>query len=120
MRYGIVINLDYESYPHEPVKCAYQEIQEALVAEGFWRDGRLFTLDASAAEAQQLARRAMEAVEARHTARGASIYPYIKEFFGFELRHTTNLLLPPADEISVSELADLDGVEGVEVIELRG
>lgn len=120
MRYGIVINFDYENHTHEPVKRAYLEIQEALIAEGFWRDGRLFTLDAAAAEAQRRARHALEGVESRYNARGETLYPYIKEFFGFELRHATNLLLPPADEIGVRELADLEGVSGVEVIELRG
>jgi hypothetical protein len=120
MRYGVVINLDYETYPHEAVKRAYLEIQEELAAEGFLRDGRLFTTDSSATEAQGLARRAVETVEARHNREGDSIYPYIKEFFGFELRHATNLLLPPTDEISVSELVDLEGIEGVEVIELKG
>lgn len=120
MRYGIVINLDYITYPHEPVKRAYLEIQEALAEEGFIRDGRLFTIDCSAAEAQQRARRAVDSVEMRHAARGESIYPYLKEFFGFELRHATNLLLPSSDDIRVIELADLAGVEGVETIELRG
>lgn len=120
MHYGIIINLDYVTYPHDQVKRAYHEIQEALAAEGFVRDGRLFTLAASAAEAQRRARRAIDSVEARHAERGESLYPYIKEFFGFELRHATNLLLPPSDEIRVIELADLAGIEGVEVIELSG
>jgi hypothetical protein len=120
MRYGIIINLDYVTYPHEPVKHAYLEIQDALAAEGFMRDGRLFTIDRSAGEAQELARRAVENVETRHNFDGESIYPYIKEFFGFELRHATNLLLPPTDEISVVELSNLEGIEGVEVIEMKG
>ncbi|HEY0720687.1 MAG TPA: hypothetical protein VGE50_05490 [Gammaproteobacteria bacterium] len=120
MRYGIIINLDYTSFPHEPVKRAYQEIQEALAAEGFLRDGRIFTLDTSATEAQRRARRAIDSVEARHAERGESLYPYIKEFFGFEMRHATNLLLPPSDEISVTELSDLAGIAGVETIELHG
>lgn len=120
MRYGIIINLDYIAYPHEPVKRAYLEIQEALAEEGFIRDGRLFTIDCPAAEAQRRACRAVDTVEARHAERGESVYPYIKEFFGFELCHAANLLLPPSDDIRVIELADLAGVEGVEVIELRG
>lgn len=120
MRYGIVINLDYVTYPHEQVKRTYLEIQEALATEGFIRDGRLFITDTSAVEAQKRARRAVDCVEMQHAARGESIYPYIKEFFGFELRHATNLLLPPSDEIRVIELSDLEGIEGVESIELRG
>jgi len=119
MRYGIVINLDYVTYPHEPVKRAYLEIQEALAEEGFIRDGRIFIIDCSSAEAQRRARRAVDLVEVRHVAKGESVYPYIKEFFGFELRHATNLLLPPSDDIRVIELSDLEGVEGVEKIELR-
>jgi len=123
MRYGIIINLDYVVYPHEPVKNAYIEIQDALAAEGFLRDGRLFTIDCSADEAQEKARRAVESVEQKHNRDGESIYPYIKEFFGFELQHATNLLLPPTDEISVIELSSLEGIEGIagiNMIELKG
>jgi hypothetical protein len=120
MRYGIIINLDYVTYLHDPVKCVYQEIQQALAEEGFLRDGRLFIIDCSAEEAQKRARRAVDTVESRHTGNGESIYPYIKEFFGFHLSHTANLLLPPSDEIRVIELSDLEGVEGVETIVLRG
>jgi len=119
MRYGIVISLDYISSPEEPVKHAYLNIQNALEAEGFKRDGRLFIIDCSASEGQLRARRAIESVEAqRYKKREESIYPYIKEFFGFELCHTTNLLLPPSGDISVTELSNLEGIEGVEVIEL--
>jgi len=121
MRYGIVINLDYVTYSHEPVKRAYLEIQKALEAEGFLRDGRLFIIDSTASEAQLRARRAIDAVEAqRYSDRKESIYPYIKEFFGIELHHATNLLLPPSGDISVTELSDLEGIEGVDVIELKG
>ncbi len=120
MRYGIIINLDYVTYPHEPVKRAYQEIEAALAGEGFLRDGRIFTIDSSAAEAQRRARRAIDRVETLHAAHGESLYPYIKEFFGFEMRQSTNLLLPPSDEISVVELSDLSGIAGVEMIELHG
>lgn len=120
MRYGIIINLDYVTYLHDPVKCVYQEIQQALAEEGFLRDGRLFIIDCSAAEAQKRARRAVDTVEAHHAEHGESIYPYIKEFFGFHLHHATNLLLPPSDDIHVVELSDLEGVEGVETIVLRG
>ncbi len=120
MRYAIVISLDYVTSPQEPVKRAYQDIQKALEAEGFKRDGRLFVIDCSSSEAQMRARRGIESVEAsRYKNREESIYPYIKEFFGFELRHATNLLLPPSGDISVIELSDLEGIEGVEVIELK-
>jgi len=120
MRYAIVINLDYVTFLHEPVKDTYEELQEALLAEGFVRDGRLFIIDCPAEEAQRRARHAIDSVEASHAAKGHTIYPYIKEFFGFEVRHATNLLIPPGSDISVVELADLEGIEGVESIELRG
>ncbi len=46
--------------------------------------------------------------------KGESIYIYIKEFFGFEVQHADNLLLPPNDEIEVREL---EGVEGIHLID---
>lgn len=115
MRYDIIINLDYQSHQHQEVKKLYLALQRAMLEKGFVMDGRRFTIDCEPADAQRLAREAVDAVEATYQEQGASIYPWINEFFGFAPESVSNLLLPPAEEIHVEELA---GIEGLEVVDL--
>jgi len=110
MRYVVIINLDYENYEHGRLKALFEQISAALQERDFVRDGRRFTIDASPEEAQQLARGVVDELEQRYNAVGESIYSYIKEFFGFEVESAVNLLLPPGDDIEVSELEEMDGV----------
>jgi hypothetical protein len=110
MRYIVILNLDYENYEQGRPRELFADISQALQDKGYVVDGRRFTIDANPAEAQQLAREAVDSVEQRHNAGGESIYVYIKEFFGFEVEHAVNLLLPPDEEIEVSELEDVDGI----------
>lgn len=104
MRYVVIINLDYEGYEHGMIKHLFGEISSAMLERGFVQDGRRFTIDAEPAEARRLAREVIDVLERRHNTQGESIYGYIKEFFGFEIEHAENLLLPPEDDIEVSEL----------------
>jgi hypothetical protein len=115
MRYDVIINLDYESGGDEDLHDLFAEIKRAMQNSGFVMDGRRFTVDLPPAEAQSLARSAVEAVEQRHQRRGMSIIPYIREFFGFEPSNTSNLLLPPTEEILVRELAESEGLEVVDL-----
>ena len=110
MRYVVIINLDYENYEHGKLKALFGEIGTGMQEKGFVVDGRRFTIDVEPEEAQQLARLVIEELEQQHNNEGESIYTYIKEFFGFQVEHADNLLLPPDDEIEVSELEELDGV----------
>jgi len=111
MRYDIIINLDYENYDHERVFGVFTEIQQAMQEAGFVTDGRRFTIDAPPAEAQALARGAIENLERRYQGNSSTIIPMIKEFFGFQPTNAINLLLPPTEEIHVEELADFEGLD---------
>lgn len=117
MRYGIVINLDYENHPYKTVKGIYQAIEERLVAAGFRKDGRLFTIEADAAHSCDLARSTIEKLADTLALSGSDLYLYVREFYGFELSKATNLLLPSSDDIGVLEL---ENVEDVEIIQLVG
>ncbi len=119
MRYDIIINLDYENHGQTQLHGLYAEIQQAMQEAGFVMDGRRFTIDIPAAEAQSLARTVINAVEQRHQTRGASIIPLIREFFGFEPTNAINLLLPPTEEIRVEELADIEGLDVVNLFAPR-
>jgi hypothetical protein len=117
MRYVVVINLDYENNPHEGMKRLYLQLKEALEARGFIIDGRRFVIDLEPEEAKGLAREVVEELERQYSAEGESIYPYIKEFFGFELTDATNLLLPSTDEIHVEELSENDALLIADLLE---
>jgi hypothetical protein len=110
MRYVVIINLDYQSHEHGRLKTLFAAISDAMQERGFVVDGRRFTIDADPEEAQHLARFVIDQVEQQYNAKGESIYVYIKEFFGFEVESAVNLLLPPNDDIEVSELEDMEGV----------
>lgn len=118
MRYVVIINLDYENYEHGKLKALFNEISAGMQERGFIVDGRRFTTDAEQEEAQHLARFVIDELEQQHNNHGESIYTYIKEFFGFEIEHADNLLLPPDDEIVVSELEEIDGITLTDFLKL--
>jgi len=117
MRYDIIINLDYENHDHAALKLLFTQVYDAMLERGFVMDGRRFTIDQPPAEAQQLARDVINTIEEGYQARGQSIHPFIKEFFGFEPENASNLLLPPTEEIHVQELADVEGLEVVNLFD---
>lgn len=110
MRYVVIINLDYENYEHGKLKRLFSDISAGMREKGYVVDGRRFTIDAQPDEAQRLARLVIDELEQQYNAEAESIYVYIKEFFGFQVEHADNLLLPPDEDIEVSEL---EGVEGI-------
>lgn len=117
MRYDIIINLDYENHDHAALKLLFNQVYEAMLERGFVMDGRRFTIDKSPEEAQQLAREVIDGIEQSYQDQGQSIHPLIKEFFGFEPENASNLLLPPTEEIHVQELADMEGIEVVNLFD---
>lgn len=112
MRYGIVINLDYESHPYEMVMNLFRQIRAGMLASGFRQDGRMFTTVLPPRQACDLARRIIDDLDGNRPPGTEPIHRYIKEFFGVELTGATNLMLPSTDEISV---VDLDEVEVIDL-----
>lgn len=119
MRYDIIINLDYENFEHGVLRLLFDQLHDAMLEQGFVMDGRRFTIDEPAEVAQQRARDVIASLEEQYQAQGQSIHPWIKEFFGFEPENAANLLLPPTEEIHVQELADIEGLEVVNLFDYK-
>lgn len=103
MRYAIVINLDYDSHPYESCKALWEEIRAGMLRAGFRQEGRLFTTGMPESEACDTAITVIDALEEHRDFYDKRVYLYLKEFYGFRLDCTVNLLLPPTDSIEVEE-----------------
>lgn len=104
MRYGIVINMDYDSHPYEAANLVFEEIRELLLQRGFRQDGRIFSIDLPGEEACALARAAVDEVNDYEEHRDKDLYTCMREFYGFEIANVVNLLVPGVGEIRVAEL----------------
>jgi hypothetical protein len=101
MRYGIMINLDYDAHSYEDCHALWQRIRNAMVDAGFRIEGRLFTIQMSPDEACELARSVMDTIDAEQPE--IDVYTYFREFYGNDHSSTINLLLPPSDNIQIDE-----------------
>jgi hypothetical protein len=104
MRYAVIINLDYENYPVTVLQIIWQEITEAMVNAGFREEGRLFTIRLPEKEAGPLAMRIIDELEAHLEFHQKHLHRYIKDFFGFEMVATRNLMVPSGDAILVEDV----------------
>lgn len=111
MRYGIVINLDYENHPYETVMTLFRQIRAGMQASGFRMDGRMFTTVLPPKKACDLARRVIDDLDGNRPSGTDPIHQYIKEFFGVELSGATNLMLPSTDQISVVDLGEVEVID---------
>lgn len=101
MRYAVVINLDYGTQDHATLGLLWQQITDRMLEAGFRRDGRTFTIDLPEPQAIQLAGRVIEDLEARLERYHEHVYRYLKDFYGYPLGCTTNLLVPGATGVEV-------------------
>jgi len=102
MRYAIVINLDYNSYPEQECLKIWALIRERMVNSGFRLEGRLFTAEMSEEEACKVSREAMDEINKDPRFEGKSdIVNYIKDFYCYNHSDTVNLLLPPTENIKL-------------------
>ena len=109
MHYAVVINLDYASHPEERCKALWLEIRQRMMEAGFHCDGRIFTICRDEeSEASQLARDVIENIEQHKDYYDKRIFLYIKEFYGFDMACTTNLLLPADDSIFLEDDSEQD------------
>lgn len=102
MRYAIVINLDYNSYPEQECLKVWALIQEHMVHIGFRLEGRLFTAEMSEEEACKVSREVMDEINKDSGFElNRDILNYIKDFYCYNHSHTVNLLLPPTENIKL-------------------
>ena len=97
MAYAIVINLDYVNHSTATCKEMWDTICEQFVANGFRRDGRIFTINGDKETATEIARKIIDGIESHLDFSEKRIFSYMKDFYGFDLDKTENLLMPPDD-----------------------
>jgi len=103
MRQAIVINLDYGSHPYEQCHSVWGQIASNMTAAGFRPEGRLFTIGKNRKEAFELARNVIDKLEDERDFYDKEIHLYLKEFYGFDMEDSVNLMLPPMDSIELNE-----------------
>ena len=79
-----------------------------MMEAGFHCDGRTFTICRNEDEASQLARDVIENIEQHKDYYDKRIFLYIKDFYGFDMACTTNLLLPADDSIFLEDDSEQD------------
>jgi hypothetical protein len=104
MPYVVVVNLSYDHHTQDQCSEIWELISNAMLGAGFQRDDRLFTVNLPEKDATMLARSTIERVSNElRSHNNENIYDYLQRFYGYDVAHTTNLLLPPADSIEVEE-----------------
>lgn len=103
MTYAVVINMDYENNPSEVCGALWEQIKRRMLAAGFICDGRTFTTSLPEKAAARLARKVIADLEDQMEHHDQEVYRYLRDFYGYDLAYTTNLMLPPTEEIAVEE-----------------
>lgn len=104
MRYGIVINLDYEHHDNEVMSTLFKQICHAMEGKGFRLDGQIFTIAATPEEATALASKVIDDIEAQLTGKERDSFAVIKEFYGFDVELVSNLLERETEGVGLDEL----------------
>lgn len=103
MSYAIVINLDYENNPEDLCQEIWEAIKVRMIDAGFRLDNRVFMSKLGQKEACNLAIGVIEGLEAHLEFHRKHVFRYLKDFYGYDMEHTRNLLVPGTDEIEVKE-----------------
>ena len=102
MGYAIVINLDYENNPEDVCQELWEVIKAGMLVAGFRLDNRVFTINLENQEAANLARGVIEGLDGHLDFDKKRVFRYLTDFYGYDMAHTRNLLVPGSDEIEVS------------------
>lgn len=102
MSYAIVINLDYENNSEDECQEIWNVIKQRMFDAGFRRDNRVFMINREHKEASNLARSVIEGMEAHLDFDKKHVFRYLKDFYGYDMECTTNLLVPSSEDIEVS------------------
>ncbi len=94
MSYAVVINLDYENNSEEACQEIWDVIKERMLHAGFRLDNRVFIINREDKAASDLARSVIEGLEAHLDFDKKHVFRYLKDFYGYDMECTTNLLVP--------------------------
>ena len=102
MSCAIVINLDYESNSEKECQEIWEGIKKKMLEAGFRLDNRVFIINREQKATCELARSVIESMEEHLDFNEKHIFRFLKDFYGYDLEHTMNLLIPSNDDILVS------------------
>lgn len=101
MAYAIVINLDYENHPPELCSELWNVIKFGMLKAGFTSDGRRFISNLTERQACEKARRVIDDIEDHLEYHRKHLYRFMRDFYGYDIAATTNLLVPDYEKIEV-------------------
>lgn len=104
MTYAVVINLDHEHDSYDNCRRLWSTIQSRMIKAGFRLDGRRFVINLPDHEAAELARAVIEGIEQDRDFSHKRIYNHLRDFYGYDVACTQNLMVPPASAIQVREM----------------
>jgi len=102
MSYAIVINLDYDNNLDNECQEIWDAIKQRMLDAGFRLDNRVFIINREHKDAYNLARGVIEGMESHLDFDKKHVFRYLKDFYGYDMDHTTNLLVPDSDDILIS------------------
>lgn len=105
MSCAIVINLDYENNPEKVCQELWDGIKAKMLEAGFHLDNRVFITNRPKEISCVLAREVIEGMEAHLEFDKKHVFRYLKDFYGYDMEHTANLLVPSNDGILLSKKA---------------
>ena len=103
MAYAIVINLDRNNNPEEVCGELWSLIKESMLNAGFFYIRNTFTINLPSQQACELAQQTIAMIEAHLKYYNRHLYQYIKDFYGFDIAATTNLLTPVTKKRTLHE-----------------
>lgn len=103
MSYAIVINLDYESHSEDECLEIWDSIKQSMLDAGFRLDNRVFIVNRDQKDACDAARAVIEGLEGHLEFDKKRVFSYLKDFYGYSMEQTTNLLIPSNEDILISK-----------------
>lgn len=105
MSCAIVINLDYENNSEKACQEIWDGIKKNMLEAGFRLDNRVFMINREQQATCKLAKSVIENMESHLDFDKKRVFGYLKDFYGYDMEHTRNLLIPSNDEILVSTVS---------------
>ena len=103
MAYAIVINLDMENNSDAVCAELWNIIKQSMLHAGFFYIKNTFTINLPQQDACELARQTIENIEGHLEYYNRHLHRYLKDFYGFDIAATTNLLTPAMEKIDLQE-----------------
>ena len=102
MSCAIVINLDYDNHTEEVCQEVWDVIKANMLEAGFRLDNRVFIINRDQKVTCDLARHVIEGIEEHLDFDKKHVFGYLKDFYGYDMSHTENLLVPKSNDILTS------------------